>query len=231
MPSIGREADSSYLSDRVRYFYNLEYLSLFFHSLLSYPESSFETASRLFYLGYGYLREYSGAGQLASLLPKPGPDQGNIYNRAFLNNRGHLPLDAETDAWFEQRRQVFSQNKRWIIRERQEQDIKGAYAADPRAEKRGIFTVDGLARIAEQGIKPVFLVLPQERPETTMRAMTALIPQNVGTANILDYNDIAKYPQFFDRNLWFDTYHFNSSGARLVSALIGRDLCHAIKRQ
>ncbi|MFZ1415185.1 MAG: hypothetical protein WAS73_11505 [Defluviicoccus sp.] len=230
LPSIDKNDNASYLSDRVRYFYDLENLPTFLNSLLSYPESAFGTFRRLAYLGVGYLREYSGVSQLAGLLPNTGSDRASTYEKAFLNNRGYLALEDETDAWFERRRRAFVENERWIVRDRQERDLKGEFAAHSRAEKRGAHLAARLAQIAESGVKPALLVLPHERPETTLQAINAVIPERVETALILDYNKITQYPELFNRDLWFDAYHFTDAGARLASTMIGRDLCRAIKQ-
>ncbi|MBX3518091.1 MAG: hypothetical protein KF815_14250 [Rhodospirillales bacterium] len=230
LPSIGKADDANYLSDRVRYFYNIQSLPTFLDSLLSYPESALDTFYRLIYLGIGYVREYSGVSHLASLLPKVGPDSASLYDKGFLDNHGYLALKAETDASFEVRRRSFVEDEQWIVRDRQERDLKGAYPADPRAEKRGAHLAQRLADIAESGIRPAILVLPQERPETTVQAINTVISKQVDTALVLDYNKINQYPEFFDRDLWFDAYHFTSVGARLASKMIGRDLCRAIKQ-
>lgn len=230
LPSIGKANDASYLSERVRYFYDLGNLPKFLGSLLSYPESAFETFRRVVYLAMGYAREYSGVGQLAGLLPNPGSDESNTYQKAFLNHRGYLALEDETDAWFETRRRAFVENERWLVRDRQEQDLKGGFAVHSRAEKRGLHLATRLAQIAESGVKPVLLVLPQERPQSTLQAIGSVIAQRVDTALILDYNKITQYPELFNRTLWFDAFHFTDAGAWLVSTMIGRDLCRAIKQ-
>lgn len=230
LSSIGKANDASYLSDRVRFFYDLEHLPIFLDSLLSYPESTFETIRRLVFLAVGYLREYSGVSQLAGLLPNPAPDPVRIYDTAFQKNRGYLALKAETDASFERRRRSFVESERWIVRERQERDLRGEFAAHSRAEQRGAHLAQRVARIAESGVKPVVLVLPQERPETTVQAINAVISKRVETAVILDYNRITQYPELFERELWFDAYHFTAAGARLASTMIGRDLCRVMKQ-
>ncbi len=230
LPSIGKADDANFLSDRVRFFYNIESLPVFLDSLLSYPEPALDTLYRLIYLVVGYVREYSGVSQLAGLLPKAGPDSGNLYDKGFLNNRGYLPLKAETDASFEQRRRSFVEDEQWLVLDRQEQGLKGAYRADPRAKKRGAHLARRLARIAESGVKPAILVLPQERPVTTVQAINSVISQQVDTALILDYNKITQYPEFYNRDLWYDAFHFTFVGARMASKVIGRDLCRAIKQ-
>ncbi len=230
LPSIGKADDASYLSDRVRYFYNIQSLPIFFDSLLSYPEPALDTFYRHIYLVIGYAREYSGVSQLAALFPQVGPDSAALYDKGFLNNRGYLALKAETDASFEVRRRSFVEDEQWLVRDRQEQDLKGAYRADPRAEKRGTHLAARLAEIAESGVRPAILVLPQERPETTVQAINSVISRQVDTTLILDYNKITQYPEFFDRDLWFDAFHFTSVGARMASKMIGHDLCRAIKK-
>lgn len=124
LPSIGKADDANYLSDRVRYFYNIQSLPTFLDSLLSYPESALDTFYRLIYLGIGYVREYSGVSHLASLLPKVGPDSASLYDKGFLDNHGYLALKAETDASFEVRRRSFVEDEQWIVRDRQERDLK-----------------------------------------------------------------------------------------------------------
>lgn len=230
LPSIGKQDDSSYLSERVRYFYNRENFPIFLNSLLSYPESAFETFRRLAFMVVGYMREYSGVSQLAGLLPDTGSEFANTYDKGFLNNRGYLALKAETDASFDLRRRNFVENERWIVRDRQELALKGEFPAHSRAEERGAHMAQRLARIAESGVKPAVLVLPQERPETTVQAINTAIAQRVDRALILDYNKITQYPELFNRDLWFDAFHFTADGARLASTMIGRDLCRAIKQ-
>ena len=230
LPSIGKADDASYLSERVRYFYNLENLPIFLNSLLSYPESAFDTFRRLAFMVVGYLREYAGVSHLAGLLPNAGSESGDMYDNGFRNNRGYLALKAETDASFEMRRRSFVESERWIVRDRQEQVLSGELAAHSRAEQRGAHLAQRLARIAESGVKPAVLVLPQERPETTVQAINTAVAQQVDTALILDYNKITQYPELFNRDLWFDAFHFTADGARLASKMIGRDLCRAMKQ-
>jgi hypothetical protein len=231
MPSISINRDNNFLSDRIRYFYSAGNLSKFLDSLLSYPEvSEIDRVKRLVLLAVGYLYEYSGIGDLAELMPKVGTGR-QVYSKSFLNNRGYLPLEAETDAWFAMRKRTFIETTQWIILDERRQQ-KQARGIDEHLQEaidfRAAHVAERLKNIRALGVRPVFLVVPQERPDVAAGIAGAL-RSYMDDVTVLNYNDEERYPAFYERELWFDTFHFNDNGARMISQEIGRDLCRAIK--
>jgi hypothetical protein len=235
LPSISFDDNLNVISDRVRRFYQLQYLPRFIEDILTYPsrtqkQNVIETGKRLAYLAWGYTYEYSGLGKLSEIaMPETVSEAHTTYNEGFLQHRGYMPIDDETDAQFDLRRKVFLAGvEDWSVRERQMAERDRLW---PNADERGRYLAERVARVAETGINAAFLILPQERPRATMNRISAQIKDRVANVQIMDYNNIDKYPQFYNDQIWFDAYHFTDEGAREFSALLGSDLCAMIKQK
>lgn len=228
LATIDFDRRANFLSDRYRYVYQLRFFDNALADITSFLESDKVMLARVAKLLYGYVYEYSGVGKLSrTLLPNTAEPPENLYAPGFVEQAGYFAIDRETNPWFAERRQIFlNRSGEWPVLAAQH--AQGT--THPKTAARAAYLAERLNTIHAAGIGAGMLFLPQEEPPATSRAVSAELGSLVPGLVIINYNNIKKYPAFYDEALYFDNYHLIDRGAELVSRQLGSDLCKVMKK-
>ena len=227
LATIGFGPEFNYLSDRQRHLYQWRHLAGSLQDLLSFPDDTQVKLTRIGKLAFGYVYEYSGVGKLSqALLPQPTATEPSRYNADVLADGGYVAIDAERDPWFAERHRRFANRvSEWPVRAAHRADAP----AHPKTQARADYLAQRLERILDADVGAALLILPQERPPASTDMIAHEIRTSFIDVPVLDYNSMARFPQFFDEALWFDNYHPDDRGAALITRQLAVDLCQAIK--
>lgn len=228
LATIDFDRRANFLSDRYRYVYQLKYFGNALADITTFLESDRVMLARIAKLLYGYAYEYSGVGKLSrTLLPNTAEPPENLYAPGFLEQAGYFAIDRETSPWFAERRQIFlNRHGEWPVLAAQH----ASATTHPKTAARAAYLAERLNTIRAAGIGAGMLFLPEEEPPATSRALSAELGELVPGLATINYNNIKKYPAFFDEALYFDNYHMIDRGAEMVSRQIGSDLCKIMKK-
>ncbi|MDH3662353.1 MAG: hypothetical protein OEU92_20380 [Alphaproteobacteria bacterium] len=175
-----------------------------------------------------------GIGRLAPALGGRDPStadnhSGDLFDGAAIvdfSRHGYVALDHEPHDQFLRRGETIQKNPDHF--ERLKSDIPpvdnflGPTAE--RAWKRFTWAMDHLADFDV----PVALFLPPMLPHAAQDQALAETAEARGMP-VLNYNQLDRYPELFDREHWFDYYHVAHSGAEILTRLLAQDICPLIE--
>ncbi len=138
---------------------------------------------------------------------------------------GFVALDDEPDEQFIQRGEAILNSPETFERLKEtpgdRRDFEGALA------ERSWRRFERAAAHFDQLDVPMLLFLT---PFVNRQAQDEVLAEQALAhgAQVLNYNQAALYPSFFDVGHWFDFFHTNKEGAELVTEQLGKDICSFI---
>src|SRR5690606_10912095 len=134
--------------------------------------------------------------------------------------RGYIPLEAEE---MERRRNRYlDRRQKKHLRDLRDWNVE-KFLGDPSRLRINPFA----ERIREAGFVPVAYAAPWR--DGMLAATVQLARQKDPTLSTIAITK-ENAPEIYAGNeLWFDQGHMNEAGARLVSSIIGRELCQMMK--
>ena len=206
-------------SDRARYFLGPQFWPEQVRNIRSFPESLPKRVFRggLFAIGTGF--DLSGVGRGAALaFPEAHLKEQPGYE---VEEDGFDALGKYPTPDIMARHADFVNNP-----DRFETDL-ARYGA-PTSEDTGPrarYLAERLDQIRARGYTTALYVSP-DLAELDRSPRTGEGVRNLpGDHMVMNFNRPDVYPDFFQRDLWFDFSHFNETGARKLSVEVGRELC------
>lgn len=175
-----------------------------------------------------------GIGRLTSHLPSwSGSAASNETGDATFDGGaildfsrdGFVALDDEPHDQFKQRRNGILNNPGHFEGLKTKQGPQGYYegAMAERSWRRFERAKD---HFADWDV-PILMFLP---PVVNRQAQDHALAEQASARNVdvLNYNQMDRYPAFFETAYWFDFYHTSKEGAALVTEQLGQDICSFI---
>jgi hypothetical protein len=220
---------SNLMSDRGRYFRGWDRLDDAGRDVMCYTGTGAGQARRAWVNLRAALAEQLGLGRLAqSLIPTPRSSGLGGYDPRYRTANGFWPADQDV---VERAASVAEQTA--MTADVIDQALTdGGHAPSPAAATcRASQLRETVRKLQGEGIKVLYLVSPNPREVAHDRAVTEAFARLAPDVPILDYNDPAAHPEYFEMERWFDVSHLNGESARALSADIGRRLCAFVKSE
>ena len=206
-------------TDRARYFSSPDMWPAQVASIASYPESLPKRVFRagMFAIGTGF--DLSGVGRGAELAFPPGVKPAP---QTFdLSHDGFEALGSVMTPDIAARRKDFEDHPERFA----EELARYGAPSDEDVTARAAYLAERLDRLTARGLNAALYISPDlaelDRTPRTGAAVEAL----PGERTVLNFNRPDAYPGLFERDLWFDFSHLGETGARELSAQVGREYC------
>ena len=209
---------SGVLNSRARYFQGPQFWAGHLDALNTFPESLPKRAFRggLLALGIGY--DLSGVGRGAELAFPPAKPAEPVT--LDMDMDGFEALGSKTTPDLLARRADFENNPQQFT------DYLARYGTSSGEDisLRAQYLAKRLDGLKAKGLDAALYISPDlgelDRTPRTGEAVRAL-----GDYQVLNFNRPDVYPTLFQRDLWYDFSHLGGTGARKLSAQVGREYC------
>jgi hypothetical protein len=187
-------------------------------------------------LSGSFLYRQLGIGRLADAIRGTaagnanGPS-GDLFDGDAIvdfSRHGYVALDDEPSEQFHVRGQRILNNPGYFEAMKSETQSVEALRG-PIAERSWQRFDNAMQHLASFDV-PIALFLPPMLPS---RAEDMALAESASARGVpvLNYNRPNLYPELFEREHWFDYFHVGQSGAELLTASIGNDICPLIEQR
>lgn len=219
LPEARKMADAT--TSRARYFNGPSQYGDRVESIMSFPESMPKRVFRLGIFGYGIVFDLSAVGRAAE---RAFPTQQDIIDdTAYV--RGEHGFEALDEIDFDD---IKARHQDFLTRP-DEFDAaleKYTWGDSPNLDARADYMIGKMRALEARGLQPLFYISPDPMELDRTPQVGKRVAERAPDLAILNYNQPDIHPGLFKRDIWHDFSHVGRTGAILLSAKIGEDLCN-----
>lgn len=237
--SLSGIASANWGSSRIQHFADWEGYWTSLHDIwdaaIPGPKGFLKKVQFSLMLSGSYVYRQLGIGRLAIMLRggdvrDANSPSGDLFDGdavVDLSRHGYVALDHEpSDTFLVRGRKILEEPGPF---EAMKQNGPSADAFQGKVAEKAWRRIDrGIEHFSSFGV-PIALILPPMPPSRARDVALSHVGEAKGVP-VLNYNQVDRYPDLFERKHWFDYYHVNQDGAEILTNLIAQDVCPLIKQ-